>query len=68
MVRVDEDGALENSTDVTNIIVDDFNIFMQNTGGNASCINENNEIHNRSIHNMVRVGLLDSNQHEKMVL
>ena len=61
----DEDGALANSTYVTNLIFDDFNISMETTGGNESWINENNEIHKRIIHNMVRAGLIDSNQHEK---
>ena len=37
---------------------------MENTGGDASFINAKNEIHNRSIYNMVRSGLLDSNEHE----
>ena len=38
---------------------------MENNGGEASCINVNNEIHNRSVHNMVRAGLLYINQNEK---
>ena len=38
---------------------------METTGGDASCINGKNEIHNRSIHNMVIEVLLDGNQHEK---
>ena len=38
---------------------------MENTGSDASWLNGKNERHNRSIHNMVRSGLLDSNQHEK---
>ena len=59
-VGVDEDGALENSTDVTNLLFDDFNISMENTVGDASWINVNNGIHNRSIHNMVRAGLINS--------
>ena len=37
---------------------------MEITGGDASWINGNIERHNRSIHNMVKSGLLDSNQHE----
>ena len=35
-VRVYEDGALEKSTDVTNLLVDEFKISMENTGGDAS--------------------------------
>ena len=36
---------------------------METTGDDASCINGMNERHNISIHNMIRAGLLDSNQH-----
>ena len=64
-VRVDEYDTLEKSTDVTNLIVDDLNIFMYTTGGDASYIDINIEIHNIFIHNMVRTGLLEINQHEK---
>ena len=35
-VRVDEYGALANSTDITNLLVDDFKISMENTGGDSS--------------------------------
>ena len=56
--------ALTNSTDVTKLFVYDFSIAMETTGGDASCLNGNNELCNRSIHNMVREGLLDSNQYE----
>ena len=38
---------------------------MKTSGGYASWINGNNVRHNRSMHNMVREGLIDSNQHEK---
>ena len=38
---------------------------METPGGDKSCINGNNEIHNRIIYNMVMAGLLGSNQHEK---
>ena len=63
-MKVDEDGVLENSIDVTNLIVDYFNVSMETTGGDVLWINVNNTIHNRRIHNMVRSGLLDINQHE----
>ena len=36
---------------------------MENTSGDASYINRNNEIHNRSIHNVLGADLLDSNHH-----
>ena len=64
LIRADEDSVLANSTDVTNLLVDDFNISMETTGGDASWINGNNGRHNRSIHNMVRSSLLDINNHE----
>ena len=38
---------------------------METTGGDAFWLNGKNERHNRSIQNMVRSRLLDSNQHEK---
>ena len=62
---VDGNVSLENSTDVTNLLVDDFKMSMETTGGNALWTNGNNERHNRSIHNMVRSGLHDIIQHEK---
>ena len=37
---------------------------METPGGDTSWINGNNERHNRSIHNTVVAGLLDSNKHE----
>ena len=36
---------------------------METTGGNASWLNGINEGNNKSIHKMVRPGLLDSNKH-----
>ena len=63
-MRVDEDGALEKSTYITNILVDEFNIYMENTGWYASWLNGKHKIHTRSIHSMVREYLLDSNQYE----
>ena len=38
-VRVNEDGALANSTVVTNLLVDKFSTAMENTGGDALWIN-----------------------------
>ena len=64
-MRVEEDGVLEDSIDVTNISVDDFIIFVENTGGEASWINRKNEMHNRSIQTMVIEVLIDNNQHEQ---
>ena len=62
--KVDKNGALETSKDITNILVDELRIYTENTGGEASCLNRKNERHNRIIKNMVRAGLLDINQHE----
>ena len=39
---------------------------METNGCGASCINVNNKLHNIIIHNMVRGGIIDSNQHEKL--
>ena len=60
-VRFDGDIPLENSTDVTNLLVDEFKISMENTGDYAFYLDVNNERHNRSIHNMVRAGRLYRN-------
>ena len=42
-IRVDEDIALANSTYVTNLLVDDFKIYTETTGGNAYRLNGNNK-------------------------
>ena len=63
-VRVDRYGALEKSTDVTNLLVEEFKISMETTGGDAYWLNGKNEKHNRIIHNIVRSGLIYSNKHE----
>ena len=63
-VTVYEDGTLENSTDDTNLLVDEFKTSMDNTDGDASWLNGNNEPHNIKIHNMVRSGLIYINQNE----
>ena len=60
---VDEDSALENSTDDTNLLIEEFKISMETTGGDASWINGNNKRHNRNIHNMVIAVNINSNQH-----
>ena len=64
-MRVDEDGALEKSTDIIKLLVHDLIIYMENTGGDASCLNEKNERNSTIINNMVRSGTLDSIQREK---
>ena len=63
-MRLDEYGALENSTDVINLLVDNINISMETTCGDASWINGKNKQHNRIIHNMIKVGLIGGNQHK----
>ena len=67
-LRVYKDCALEKSIDFINLLVDEFRITMENTGGYASWINVKNERHSRSIHTMVRADLIDSNQQETIVL
>ena len=64
-VRADEDISLTKSTDVTNLTIDEFKISMYTTGGDASWLNRKNEIHNRSIHNMVIGVIIDSNKYGK---
>ena len=64
-LRVDEDGALANSTDVINLLIEELKISMETTGEDISWLNGKNEKHNRSIKNMVREFLIDSNQHAK---
>ena len=39
---VDEDGDMEKSTDVTEILVDEFNIALETSGGDSSCLNRKN--------------------------
>ena len=41
-VRVDEDGVLEKSTYINNLLVDDFSMSMETNGGDASWLNGNN--------------------------
>ena len=64
LVGVDEDYALANSVDVANLPVDQLRNSMETTSGDASWMKGNNEIQNRSIHNMVISGLLDIIQHK----
>ena len=61
-IIVDEYSVLANSEDVTNLLIESFNISMETTGGDTYWINVKNKRHNRSIHNMVISGPLDSNQ------
>ena len=63
-MRVGEYGALTNSTDITNLLVDDLRIAMENTGGDASWLNGNNKQGSISIYNMFISGLLNSTQNE----
>ena len=60
---VDNYDAFEKLTDETNLLAYEFRISMEPTGGDVSWLNGNNELHNRSIHNMVREVLIDINQY-----
>ena len=62
-VRVDEDFALKNSTYATNLLVGEFKISMETTGGDVSWLSGKNKKYNRRIHNMVISGLFDIDQH-----
>ena len=64
-MRVDDDGVLANSTDVTKNLVDKFNISMESNGCDASWINGNNERHNIRNSEIIRAELLDRNKHIK---
>ena len=61
-VRVDNDGALENSIYITNRLVYVLSIATETTGDDASLINRNNEMQDRSNHKMVIACLLEINQ------
>ena len=62
-VIVYEYSVLAKSIDVKNLLVGEFKVAMENTGGDTSWLNGSNERHNRSIQDMVGAGLLDSNKH-----
>ena len=66
-MRIDDDGALEKSADITNFIFDKFSITTETTCGYSSWTNRKNERNNRIKHNMVRAGLIESNQHENQL-
>ena len=53
-MRLDEDGAQEKYMYVNDLIVDEFNIDMETTVGDASWINRKNEYQNISINNTVK--------------
>ena len=63
-IIVDEDDTLEKPSDVTDILVDKFNIALDTTGGDASWLNGKNKLHNRIIYKMVISCLIVSNQNE----
>ena len=60
---IDEDGVFEKSINVTNLSVEKFKASMETTAAAASRLNGRNERNDRNIHNMVRSGLLETNQH-----
>ena len=63
-VRLENYGSFANSTDVTNLPVEEFRISMETTSGDASWLNWKNKIQNWIVHNMVIQVLLDINKHE----
>ena len=62
-IIVDEDGDLENSTDYTNLLVDELKTSMETTSADASWINCENERHSIIIYNMVIADLIEINQY-----
>ena len=63
-VIVEEDGDLSKSTYFIYLLVDDFSITKETTGGNVPWLNGDSKTHNSSIHAMVREDIIDINQHE----
>ena len=58
-MRTDEDGALARSSEFTSMLLDEYRITLQTTGGFASWLNSKNERQNQTIHNMTRAGIID---------
>ena len=58
-IRVDEDGALERSSEFMNTY-HNMNIILQTTGGDASSLNGKSEIPNKTLANITRYLLLNS--------
>ena len=61
-VKVDEDEALQNSKDVTNLLVKKFSITMEPTCWYDSCTNVRNYQHNIILYNMFILGFTDSHK------
>ena len=64
-MRVEKYGALKKPTGVTELLVNSFNIDLENTGGYASWINRKNELHIRIINTMITESLVESNKYAK---
>lgn len=60
-IWVDEDGALANSAEFTNLLTEKFHINMKTTGGYNSWLNGKDERTHQTIKNLVFAALLDSN-------
>ena len=65
LIRFDEDGALERSSEFTKTR-HNMNITVQNTGGYASDINGKSEIPNKTLANITRALILNSS-HKKEI-
>ena len=59
-VRCDEGGELSRCEDFCEMLLKEFNIVLQTTGGYSSWINGKVERHNQSINTMTRAALYDS--------
>ena len=60
LIRTDEDGVLARDTDFCALLLKDYNITLQTTGGYSSWINGKAEKHIQTIVNMMRSMLYDS--------
>ena len=59
-IRCDEGGEVIRSEDFCKMLLDEFKITAQTTGGYSSWINGKAERHNQSINTMTRAALIDS--------
>lgn len=60
-IWVDEDGALANSAEFTNLLTEKYHINMKTTGGYTSWLNGKDEKTHDTIKNFISAALLDSN-------
>ena len=62
-MRFGEDSSLVKFTELTNLLVDEFNLSLETNGGDSPCHNGENDHYNIMTHNMVILALIYNNQH-----